>query len=491
MPTQAHHHRARGRAPRLAIAVLGLLAAVAAGTGAVAAQTGTASTLPGGTSIDVEITSAPRYLPAREPLVVSGTASVGAGEAVKDTSLALVLDTSGSTRNDAGIDCDDDDTTTDSILDCERAAVRQLAGEAAGPSSPIKNLGIATFPALDEPSLLGLTDPTNTTAIEEYLERLSPAGGTPFDVGINGARTIFEDAEVADRRVIVLLTDGDGTLASDTRAVDAEIRAFAIAGTGCDDQGLLDAVALGTNPGSDCTVVSGSLDQLSTVIGEAIGSTLDSVGVTVDETALATTTDVALPENGPVTTGFSAGPPVGNLAPGAYTICATATGTDAGGSGSVSDCAPLDVVDEAVDCAEPGTCEATIEDPGVATLEFTAPEGFQKEVGLRVGLDNDCFGTECRASFDVLFDDTDPSLATPATIQVTTADRVPLREALRAAVFIDGVQVRDWCGPLDPRIRRFLGLDDPPLPCADIRYTSGLRLQYTVIFDADPGFRFR
>src|SRR5512141_336559 len=78
-------------------------AAAVLGLGIVGATGATTGSLPGGTRIDVSITSPANgaTLPLA-PVAVSGTASVATGVPVANTLLIYVLDVSGSTQSFAG-----------------------------------------------------------------------------------------------------------------------------------------------------------------------------------------------------------------------------------------------------------------------------------------------------------------------------------------------------------------------------------------------------
>src|SRR6266508_2063731 len=114
-----------------------LLVPVSLAVIAVLAFAGTAGavdgSLPGGTSISVDITAPPDGATVNGPNVpVTGTASVGQGEPVPNTGLIYSIDGSGSTVDPAGGDCGPDqnpgdpEAAEDEIIDCEIAAVLTL-----------------------------------------------------------------------------------------------------------------------------------------------------------------------------------------------------------------------------------------------------------------------------------------------------------------------------------------------------------------------------
>lgn len=462
------------------VPVLGLLG------GLVTTASAASGNLPGGTAISVAIAAPTNGAPvvAGTTVTVTGTASVAEAAAVKDTDLVFVLDVSGSTGGLSGVP----GCTT--ILDCEKQAVRNLVADAQAPRSPIAAIGGVTFP---NSATLPLAAP-NTAATDTFLNSLTPSSGTDFSAGITAARAVLANS-TAEQRLIVLLTDGDGTSNPNEGAITAVVLAFTIAGTGCTDVDLDRIVDLGL-PGSDCEVVT-DLGDLSGVISDSIGSSLTGVGVAVDNgpTITATTTP-GLPLTGPASVTFSASVSTTGLTAGPHSICATASGADAGGTGVVSDCVTIDVLatgSSVVDCAGTSTCSATATDPGRSTLAFSAPAAFDEQVVIEpsVGPAGACGGQNCRTGYEVGFPTNNPN-GPIASVTVVTANAVSLADRLRAAVFIDGTRITAQCNNrlLIRGIRNLLGIPEP-IPCITIRYVSGGKLEYFVKFNADPTFRFR
>src|SRR5262245_10965565 len=123
-------------------AAAAVLAACFAGTVPAGADS---STLPGGTSISVDITSpASGAVLATGATTVTGTASVGAAPAVKNTTIVYALDTSASTNDSSGVDCDGNGSA-DTVLACEKASVSHVNTAAAAATSPVANSGVARF----------------------------------------------------------------------------------------------------------------------------------------------------------------------------------------------------------------------------------------------------------------------------------------------------------------------------------------------------------
>lgn len=452
-------------------------------------------TLPGGAALTVSITTpaTATTVTAGVPITVAGTASVGDAPAAKNTDLVFVLDTSGSTGSSAGIDCTGD-TVVDSRLDCERHAVDAIVAQAQAPRSPIANIGIATFPA---GPLLALTSPSNTGAVSTYLAGLAPGGGTDFSVGVSAALQVLSTS-TAPQKLIVLLTDGDGTADAEPGQIQAVVLAFTFAGAGCSDADLQRIIAVGLD-GSQCEQVT-DLGSLSGVIQQTVGSTLQSVQVTVDGGAPVPVVEAApaprsLPLGGPLTYPFTAS--IGSLAAGTHHVCATAAGSDAGGPGQVSSCVDVTALpagSTVVDCgAVSFTCTAAASDPGRSTLAFSAPDELNEKVVIvpNAGGATTCGGSPCRTGYDVRFPTT--SAAGPiASISVVTANKVSIRDILQAAVYIDGKRINAVCSNrfLIRLIRTKFNLPEP-IPCATISLQRDGRLEYFVKFAADPAFRFR
>lgn len=474
-----------------------LTAGLIAGAATTATASGT-GTLPGGSTLTVEITSPDDgdIVDAGAPLTVAGAATVDLAPATKNTDVAFVLDVSGSTGDPSGVDCDGDAATVDTILSCEQQTVRQLVDDFTEARSPVLGIGIAVFPAVPQGSasaetvVLPLTDPADADLT--VLDHLSDLGGTDFGVGLSGAKEVLDGrAGAGTERVVVLLTDGAGTGNSEFEDPGATIRAFAIAGAGCDDEKLQAVLQDGRD---SCDRVT-DLADLPEVIANVIGSSIDEIEVTVGNTSL--DVDADLPAAGPAMVPFTAEIPDG-LAEGKHTICAAVTGSEADQvvDVPVEDCvtvtatAPGTVI---VDCAAvEGECTATAADEGASTLEFNAPPAFDEQVTIipTAGEPGECAAADCRTGYDVLFPKVDGGDAI-ASITVITDDRVTLRERLRAAVFIDGERIRAECsvGAIG-RSRARRGVPEP-IPCKSIRYLRTGQLQYLVKFNVDPQFRFR
>jgi uncharacterized repeat protein (TIGR01451 family) len=311
--------------------------------------------LPGGTSLSVTIDSPIENatVPAGT-LNVTGTASVGAGAAVKNQTIAYVVDVSGSTADNSGVDCTGD-SVSDTTLTCEQAGVKSVNTQAALANSPVLNSGVAEFSdsgtALDVDPAAGtqlLTAPGSNIA--NAVDTLSSGGGTNFNAGITAANSILTAPGAASVQTIVFLSDGLNTVAGTTPNLSGQtVLTFAVgSGSSCGGtvHPTLGDLAAAGGPGSSCTQVT-DLSQLGNIISAGVGSTLDSLQIAIDGGTPTTipNTDITptLPQNGAASVSYSTNSMNITVTPGGHQICVTANGTDAGGSGSESTCTDITV----------------------------------------------------------------------------------------------------------------------------------------------------
>lgn len=246
------------------------------------------STLPGGTSIDVDIdspadgTTIPEV--GGQPVNVTGTASVGEIVSQPSTLLVYVLDLSGSTIfvRTPPLGCGNNqngDTFSNTVLDCEIAAAIALNNQAAL-AGTITEVGVAGFSAFTNGTTVGAAADlspasdvqltaapgadVNNNAIPDISEVLRSAwagasgrplncplygycrftpeqagntGGTAYSVGIRAALEIA-NASNADNKLIVFMSDGQNnsgerlgfspTLAQDVVDSGAIFNTFAV-----------------------------------------------------------------------------------------------------------------------------------------------------------------------------------------------------------------------------------------------------------------------
>ncbi|HKP19451.1 MAG TPA: vWA domain-containing protein [Gaiellaceae bacterium] len=295
-------------------------------------------------------------------MAVSGTAAVGTGTIVKDTTVVYVVDRSGSMAESAGVNCDGS-PGDETRLECVQRAIEQANTAAAAANSSVDLTGLASFAGngsgtahdvnLGSGGVQLLVAPghdgngNSNPDLEDVADGLSAAGATCYSCGLQAAKTILTSpANTNPVNIVIFLSDGfnnDGPPVSSVTGFPSGtiIRAFALGSASdvtCSDSaplGNLNDVAALT-PGGTCTQTPNFAD-VGNVITQAIGSTLTSVSLSVDANPVAITTAVALPAAGPVSTTWQASSPLTGLTAGFHTLVATARGSDAGGAGSISD----------------------------------------------------------------------------------------------------------------------------------------------------------
>jgi hypothetical protein len=379
----------RARSGRLLVVPLTLAFAVLALAGAAGATDGA---LPGGTSISVDIVTPPDASDVNGPdVTVDGTASVGQGVAVPNTTLVYVIDVSGSTDQSGGCGGDQNgDGNADFILDCEVAAAK-ATNQSAITTGTVLDVGTVAFadtavtgdvgPAVGDQSLTGPATDANSAGgpdVEQVLGStfsdffggnggfgqftLKNAGQfTNYEAAVAAATTLASGGSGATK-LVAFMSDGiataGGSVADEVAAAalaGVTFQTFAVGGsascsnTGSSGQGSLNDIATGT--GGTCTAVM-NLDDLPDVVPGVIQSQLTEVAVSLDQTlngsadnpfVALTNADIEpdLPLAGPGgvdwTTTFT------GLDPGDYEVCARATGSDGGGSDSVVECSTFHV----------------------------------------------------------------------------------------------------------------------------------------------------
>jgi len=355
----------------------------------------TAGSLPGGTSIEVD-NVAPAdgdtfYIPIGETTIDitdTGTASIGEGVAVADTTLIYVLDASGSTAEASGGTCGEQQTHDlesgpDEIIDCEILAAINLNDVAISLGS-VDEVAMIIFAgsavtADATPDFFGdddaIIDPaadanaTLTNDVNELLQSIKVAEyaseesgfplftdkptadiyGTNFGAGIAAALDVAALA-TNPNVIVVFMSDGYNSKGVDVDTFDygdVVFYTFAIgSGSDCNtDQGLGSLSDIATLSGGECYEIPDPSD-LPDILPELIGSTLDSLQIEVDGGGMYAIGNAAidpdLPQDGPATVAYST--TVTGLGAGDHEICVTASGTDVGGSGNVTDCKTITVI---------------------------------------------------------------------------------------------------------------------------------------------------
>ena len=430
-------------------ALVGALALVAGAGGAT-------TPLPGGTSLDVTITSPSdgAVLP-QAPVTVTGTAAVGTGAPVANTTLIYIVDVSGSTSEPTGVPnkCPRQnvyDTLQDTTLDCELLAIRDLNAAAittgtvakvgliafAGTNTDtLSPLNITSAAALDLSPLGGVTTLTppaandftpppgmttvftpqtnldwvvqsayiNTAATTPGLVAWPPRGpadgfmlfgahdvgqSTNYTAALYALRALLASVTTPNT-VVAFLSDGlptvtvagqpMGTVLSTLPTANLTIDTFAVGASascgpvgGVSLNGSLEQIS--EHFGKRCQVLTNASDAID-LVPDIVTSKLSSVTVSVDGGAqAAATTSPAVPANGPTTVSWTR--TLTGLAPGPHHICATATGSDGGGTGTTSDCVDVTIKAPPTVTVGDGSGSAGTTDEGTAfPITATASDG--------------------------------------------------------------------------------------------------------------------
>jgi hypothetical protein len=540
-----------GRLP--AMAGLALAAVLAAAPMAQADATN--SNLPGGTSITVGIDQpADGALIASPPgnVSLSGSASIGQGVPVANTTLVYVVDTSGSTIPPiSGPGCGGDqngDGAANSVLDCEIAAGRELNQQAIA-AGTVAQVGAVFFEASatirdvgpTTPGTQGLTGPqTNANGnslpdIEDTLRTAAGGGNTNFEDAVRKACALVQQS-TSPNNIVVFLSDGEATVGGN--AIDdlpcapkaATFHTFAVgsasscANTG-NGGGSLAQIASAT--GGTCTNVTNTAD-LPDVVPGIIASQLTKLELTVDGGAAQDITGSAspgLPQNGPASVSYATTVP--GLAPGHHRLCVTATGSDGGGTGSVTHChdvvvasielTPATATNELGTPGQTHTVTATVaagadggvsgvtvgfaigsgpnagasdsattDAAGQATFEYTATQGL---AGLGTDAIEGCFTdsqgtTVCDQATKHWVDTTAPSVSCTPTTNPSGANVPSAGENPKAGQNPDGFYVLTATDAVDPNPR--LTLADTGSPATFGPFASGTTIKLTQAPGATP-----
>jgi len=392
---------------RISIVLLTVIATLALSVTPVLAYT--AGYLPGGTSIEVDNTEPVDgdvyYIPAGETAIDitdAGTAAVGEGFAIPDTTLIYILDASGSTAEYSGGTVCGEQQTHDlydtppgsgpnQIIDCEILAAINLNDMAVslGSIDEVAMIMFAGSAVTADATPAGGDDPiidpaadanTNTTNdVDEVLKSIMVAYwasgeesgfklftdkptadifGTNFGAGIQAALDVA--ALASNPNVIVaFISDGSCNKGVNVNTFDYGDVVFYTFAVGPNATCELDPTGRGSLKdiadlsGGTCTRVEDPTD-LPDILPELIVATLESLEMTVDSVAVPIDViDPALPQEDPITVSYST--TIYGLGPGEHEICVTAYASDAGGDGSITDCKTITVVQEAAIDIKPGS----------------------------------------------------------------------------------------------------------------------------------------
>jgi hypothetical protein len=333
--------------------------------------------LPAGTSLSAELVTL--SAPKGGEQLLHATAGIGAAVAAPNTTLIYVFDLSGSTLEGGACGADrNHDGLEDTSLDCEIAAATAL-NKRASENGTVGEVGLvgfasgATIADLSEASgsqsLIGPDvddDGDGKANVVEVMEsafsavRGKPVGFRSYTEGsTDNTTTAFSDGIAAaceilsgtanQNRLVVFLSDGSNRGGEDVASVlpcdpAAVFQTFAAGSqASCDEPsplGGLDVVAR-LSEGS-CTTVS-DLTQLPEILGSVVVPQITGLELTIDggqPIDLSESLSDTLPRSGPASVTIDHAIPA--LTAGDHRLCLTTSGSDAGGTGTVSSCASVD-----------------------------------------------------------------------------------------------------------------------------------------------------
>ncbi|WP_299927059.1 RHS repeat-associated core domain-containing protein [uncultured Nocardioides sp.] len=310
--------------------------------------------LPGGTSLDVAMTGLDEDAQA---IRVKAGVGIGQGPPAQNTSIAYVLDVSGST---GGTGCGGDvnrDNRSNTILDCEIAAALKLHEEvvASGTVDKVAVIGFSTGAnALDlDPTAATSTmvaadadaDGNGELDIVQALRTLRIGGGTNF---LPPTRTACQMLATtgSPNLITAFMSDGQGSGRLNTvLPCDPPVKfhSFAVgSGSKCASGSAVGArlIDMATLSGGTCTDVP-TVTTLPDILPQVVASTITSVSYTVDGGAPVDLSEtLSLPAAGPVDLDVTFDLP-DDLATGTHRICLTVSGEDFGGESSLTTCSDL------------------------------------------------------------------------------------------------------------------------------------------------------
>ena len=319
-------------------------------------------TLPGGTSVGAALDGLDDDATG---IRVDGSVSIGQGPAAQNTSIAYVIDVSGSAGS-AGGPCGDvnADRRSNTILDCELAAALKLQEEVEA-AGTVDKVAVITFSS--GASALDL-DPTSATAtlvspaadkdgngvtdVVQAIKRVGGAGGTNFIPPVQVSCQLLATTG-SPNLVTAFMSDGQGSGSLKTVLPcnpPVTFHAFAVgSGSRCNSGSAVGSrlIDMATLSGGTCTDVP-TVSDLPDILPQVVGSKLTGVSYTVDggdPVDLGATLD--LPVAGPADLDVAFDLPAG-LAAGSHRICLTVTAEDSGGSSSETTCSDLVTVTGAV-----------------------------------------------------------------------------------------------------------------------------------------------
>jgi hypothetical protein len=315
-------------------------------------------TLPGGTSIGANLDTLEGE---RGSLSVAGSVDVGEGSAATNTSIAYVVDVSGSAGN-AGGPCGDvnGDRRSNTVLDCELAAALKLHEEVTA-SGTVDKVALITFSTganavdLDPTSAVStLVSPTKdadgngTSDIVQAIKRVTGSGGTNFIPPVRTSCQLLATTG-SPNLVTAFMSDGQGSGSLKTALPcdpPVTFHAFAVgSGSKCSSGSavgsrLIDMATLSGGTCTDVPVVADLPDILPTVIRSRVTKVTWSID---GQEPVDISDSLALPQDGPATLDVVLDLPTG-LSSGQHRVCLTVTGEDGGGTSSETTCSDITTV---------------------------------------------------------------------------------------------------------------------------------------------------
>lgn len=329
--------------------------------------------LPTGVSISVEVsTPADGAVLPHGAVEVTGFATLGEMEPMSQSTLAYVIDVSGSTGSLHGCGGDlNADGLYSSVLDCEIMALLSVNYMAIA-TGTIANVGVAVFgssgatadiqPGGTDQDLLTLPD-ANLDAdlvfdVEKVIRSIRVGSikqctphqvgkSTSYGAGLAAIEPVLTASE-QPHKVVVFVSDGYNNVGPGIDAIlpmpaGTVIHTFAVGmGAACDADAPLGSLQdIADETGGTCTEVR-KLSDLPVVVPAIIAAELTDLRLTVDgETVQIDNVTPAPPEDGPVMLNYST--TLMGLTPGDHELCATAEGQDAFGTGDVSECVNIHI----------------------------------------------------------------------------------------------------------------------------------------------------